>query len=111
MASEVVAAEDQTELYNAAACDDHFKRNAMINSDLESGGCVSKVRSIDPSCTQILSYDISMVKDNSRTHNSYGSKKNYSPNGPKRQCCSLAVAGQTREVDPFLGFESVFSFL
>ncbi|XP_065878315.1 DExH-box ATP-dependent RNA helicase DExH17 isoform X1 [Euphorbia lathyris] len=115
--------EDQTEL-----------RNATIVSDLEPGGTVMngcgkakeneftyetneswsipwKVSSTndDPSSVQILSYDISMVKDNTRTQNSgrsdeYSSKKNYSPNGAKRQCCSLAM-------DPFIGFESVFSFL
>ncbi|KAK3032096.1 hypothetical protein RJ639_036310 [Escallonia herrerae] len=35
-----------------------------------------------------------------------------SPVMPKRQCCSVELAGEgTREVDSFMGFKSVFSFL
>ncbi|KAM7512476.1 hypothetical protein LguiB_011351 [Lonicera macranthoides] len=35
----------------------------------------------------------------------------HSPSVSKRQCCSLATASETGEVDSFLGFKSVFSFL
>ncbi|XP_012081222.3 DExH-box ATP-dependent RNA helicase DExH17 [Jatropha curcas] len=84
----------------------------------ESSSITPKVPNInnDSSPIKILSFDISMIKDNTRSVNSsssmeYSRKQHYSPNGSKRQRCSLAMAGKTREVDSFLGFESVFSFL
>ncbi|XP_048230320.1 DExH-box ATP-dependent RNA helicase DExH17 [Ricinus communis] len=69
-----------------------------------------------PSSIGILSFDISMIKDtvgsmDTASSMEYNRKKRYSSNGSKRQCCSLAVEGKTSEVDSFLGFESVFSFL
>ncbi|XP_057997626.1 DExH-box ATP-dependent RNA helicase DExH17-like isoform X1 [Hevea brasiliensis] len=72
----------------------------------------------DPSCMEILPFDISMIKDNTRSLDSASSMehkrkqlKHCSPNGSKRQCWSMAMAGKTKEVDSFHGFESVFSFL
>uniref|UniRef100_A0A2P2J823 Uncharacterized protein n=1 Tax=Rhizophora mucronata TaxID=61149 RepID=A0A2P2J823_RHIMU len=64
----------------------------------------------------MLSFDISMMKDNSRFTDSgismdYSWEQQYSPNGSKRQRCSWAVPDKPREVDSFLGFKSVFSFL
>ncbi|WCJ21015.1 hypothetical protein M5689_003208 [Euphorbia peplus] len=131
-----VLAEDQTSFCNATIVSDLEPGGTFTNGCAkkakekefsspsthgtnESLSIPWKVSSIknDPSPVQILSYDISMAKDSStRTQNSgraeeFGSKKNYSPNGAKRQCCSQAMAGKRREVDPFLGFESVFSFL
>ncbi|XP_059639958.1 DExH-box ATP-dependent RNA helicase DExH17 isoform X2 [Cornus florida] len=38
-------------------------------------------------------------------------KQPYSPNLSGKQCCSLVTSGETRKVDSFLGFKSVFSFL
>ncbi|KAI8541452.1 hypothetical protein RHMOL_Rhmol08G0061800 [Rhododendron molle] len=38
-------------------------------------------------------------------------KQQYSPSISRRQCCSEATVSKTGEVDSFLGFKSVFSFL
>ncbi|KAG8635008.1 hypothetical protein MANES_17G114600v8 [Manihot esculenta] len=73
----------------------------------------------NPPSMEILSFDISMIKDNtgsvgsasSLEYNRKHQHQHCSPNGSKRQCCSTAMADKTREVDTFHGFESVFSFL
>ena len=48
--------------------------------------------------------DLGLIVNNIR-------KKNHSPIGSKGQCCPAATPGQIREVESFLGFKSVFSFL
>ncbi|KAK0588998.1 hypothetical protein LWI29_008290 [Acer saccharum] len=69
------------------------------------------------SSTKMLSYDISMIKNSSRFGELGNSmevsrKQKCSPSGSGRQCSSpLALTGKTGEVDSFLGFKSVFSFL
>lgn len=73
----------------------------------------------NPPSMEILSFDISMIKDNtgsvgsasSLEYNRKHQHQHCSPNGSKRQCCSTAMADKSREVDTFHGFESVFSFL
>ncbi|KAG5254554.1 ATP-dependent DNA helicase [Salix suchowensis] len=70
----------------------------------------------DPASIEMLAFDISMMKHNNRVADSrnskaHGRRKQYSPNGSKRHWCSLEMAGKNREVDSFLGFTSVFSFL
>ncbi|XP_050223157.1 DExH-box ATP-dependent RNA helicase DExH17 isoform X2 [Mercurialis annua] len=113
--------EYEPEFYSAAKGtlgakpDDKIKNNSRIISELEPEGIVSNIRNAS-SPTGILSFDISMMKDNTRpmdTENAmdYKRKKHFSPNESKRQCCSFDAVGKTREVDSFLGFESVFSFL
>ncbi|XVF60252.1 hypothetical protein PTKIN_Ptkin08bG0030000 [Pterospermum kingtungense] len=59
------------------------------------------------SSVKMLSFDISMVKNSKRVAELGGSIEL----SPKRQCCSQASTGKAREVDSFLGFQSVFSFL
>ncbi|KAK1567272.1 hypothetical protein Q3G72_010178 [Acer saccharum] len=69
------------------------------------------------SSTKMLSYDISMIKNSSRfgelgSSMEVSRKQKCSPSGSGRQCSSpLALTGKTGEVDSFLGFKSVFSFL
>ncbi|KAL9454808.1 hypothetical protein AB3S75_010249 [Citrus x aurantiifolia] len=85
------------------------------NHNIVSGSCCRTFRKLnlspiasvagtaEPSSSiKMLSFDISMMK-----------KQKCSPNTSTRQCCPLPLAstGNTKEVDSFLGFESVFSFL
>ncbi|KAK3183606.1 hypothetical protein Dsin_030892 [Dipteronia sinensis] len=69
------------------------------------------------SSSKMLSYDISMIKNSTRFGEQGSSmevsrKQKCSPSGSGRQCSSpLALTGKTGEVDSFLGFKSVFSFL
>ncbi|GKV07756.1 hypothetical protein SLEP1_g19485 [Rubroshorea leprosula] len=70
----------------------------------------------DPTSIKMLSFDISMMKNNMQVAELGRSMEvdrrgKCSENGSKRQCCSLASADNTKEVDSFLGFQSVFSFL
>ncbi|XP_021824640.1 DExH-box ATP-dependent RNA helicase DExH17 isoform X1 [Prunus avium] len=69
------------------------------------------------SSRKMLSFDISMLK-NTRPSADPGSsmesrrrKQQPSPIVPQRQCCTLTTVAKTREVETFLGFQSVFSFL
>ena len=68
------------------------------------------------SSNNMLSFDISMFKnlkrpaDLGRTMESTRKKHQHSPVMPPRHC-SLKAVGNSREVETFLGFESVFSFL
>ncbi|KAG6790126.1 hypothetical protein POTOM_006273 [Populus tomentosa] len=96
--------------------DDIFSRSP--HGERGSSSAPPKVSCIntDPSSIETLHFDISMIKHNTRLAGSgnstaYGRKKQSSPNGSKRHCCSLEMAGKNREVDSFLGFTSVFSFL
>lgn len=85
------------------------------NHNIVSGSCCRTFRKLnlspiasvagtaEPSSSiKMLSFDISMMK-----------KQKCSPNTSTRQCCPLPLTstGKTKEVDSFLGFESVFSFL
>ncbi|XVE67890.1 hypothetical protein DITRI_Ditri09bG0024200 [Diplodiscus trichospermus] len=68
------------------------------------------------SSVKMLSFDISMVKNSKRPADpgssiEDGRKGKLAPSESKRQCCSLTSTGKAREVDSFLGFQSVFSFL
>ncbi|XP_021299206.1 DExH-box ATP-dependent RNA helicase DExH17 [Herrania umbratica] len=68
------------------------------------------------SSIKMLTFDISMVKNSKRPADlgscvKDGSKELPSPIESKRPCCSVASTGKVREVDSFLGFQSVFSFL
>ncbi|KAL9366988.1 hypothetical protein Peur_038187 [Populus x canadensis] len=96
--------------------DDKFSRSP--HGERGSSSAPPRVSCIntDPSSIEMLPFDISMIKHNtrlagSRNSTAYGRKKQSSPNGSKRHCCSLEMAGKNREVDSFLGFTSVFSFL
>ncbi|KAL9404099.1 hypothetical protein Peur_001071 [Populus x canadensis] len=96
--------------------DDKFTRSP--HGERGSSSAPPRVSCIntDPSSIEMLPYDISMIKHNtrlagSRNSTAYGRKKQSSPKGSKRHCCSLEMAGKNREVDSFLGFTSVFSFL
>ncbi|KAG7033104.1 DExH-box ATP-dependent RNA helicase DExH17, partial [Cucurbita argyrosperma subsp. argyrosperma] len=65
---------------------------------------------------QMLSFDISMMKENKRPRPASPNISNTwnhqsPPVETKKNCCSLETATETREVDPFVGFKSVFSFL
>ena len=76
---------------------------------------VSRINT-DPASIEMLAFDISMIKYNSRLADSrnsraLGRKKQSSPDGSKKHRCALEMAGKNREVDSFLGFTSVFSFL
>ncbi|XP_038890739.1 DExH-box ATP-dependent RNA helicase DExH17 [Benincasa hispida] len=65
----------------------------------------------------MVCFDISMLKENKRPRPespniSTNWKKQQSPSVESRQnLCSLETATESREVDPFVGFKSVFSFL
>ncbi|KAJ6302004.1 hypothetical protein OIU77_016164 [Salix suchowensis] len=99
------------------ATDDKFSRSPHGESGSWSAP-PTKVSCIntDPASIEMLAFDISMMKHNNRVADSrnskaHGRRKQYSPNGSKRHWCSLEMAGKNREVDSFLGFTSVFSFL
>lgn len=81
----------------------------------------------DLSSIKMLSFDISMLKNNEQMaedpvisnkssrkqqHSPGESKKQQcSPSAPRRPSCSSETASETREADSYLGFKSVFSFL
>ncbi|KAB5521093.1 hypothetical protein DKX38_025412 [Salix brachista] len=99
------------------ATDDKFSRSPHGESGSWSAP-PTKVSCIntDPASIEMLAFDISMMKHNNRVADSrnskaHGRRKQSSPNGSKRHWCSLEMAGKNREVDSFLGFTSVFSFL
>ncbi|KAG5254531.1 ATP-dependent DNA helicase [Salix suchowensis] len=99
------------------ATDDKFSRSPHGESGSWSAP-PTKVSCIntDPASIEMRAFDISMMKHNNRVADSrnskaHGRRKQYSPNGSKRHWCSLEMAGKNREVDSFLGFTSVFSFL
>lgn len=56
------------------------------------------------------SVHVSMAKNDIQHPVSSGDKL-LSPSLQKRQFCSLAMAGEVKKEDSFLGFQSVFSFL
>lgn len=71
-------------------------------------------RGLGDGAAKMLSFDISMLKNTKKSPEpgSAGKRKHeLSPLVPQRQWCSLTSAGKPREVDTFLGFESIFSFL
>ena len=75
-----------------------------------------EVSSIQTDPTHIPSFYVSRVKNNVQNADPGMCVKNIrkrslSPNGSKGQCCPAATPGKIREVDSFLGFKSVFSFL
>ncbi|KAK9018141.1 hypothetical protein V6N11_001122 [Hibiscus sabdariffa] len=98
------------------------KKNSALNGSFSRANDESDVppkvsiKKDGTSSIKMLSFDISMVK-NSRHLADVGSstedgrKDESSPSDSKRQCCSFASTDQTRKVDSFLGFQSVFSFL
>ncbi|KAK9002003.1 hypothetical protein V6N11_024696 [Hibiscus sabdariffa] len=98
------------------------KKNSGLNGSSSGANDESDVppkvsiRKDGKSSIKMLSFDISMVK-NSKHLADVGSstedsrKDKSSPSDSKRQCCSFASTDQTREIDSFLGFQSVFSFL
>lgn len=80
----------------------------------------------DLSSIEMLSSDISMLKNNGQSADHVNSmkssrkqqcrskeikKQHCSPSVSRRQFCSSETASETREADSFLGFQSVFSFL
>lgn len=80
----------------------------------------------DLSSIEMLSFDISMLKNNGQSADPVSSMKSsrkqqcssrefkrqhYSPTVSRRQLCSSETANETTEADSFLGFKSVFSFL
>ncbi|KAK9925336.1 hypothetical protein M0R45_033663 [Rubus argutus] len=79
-----------------------------------SPGGLSNV--VNLSSSKLLSFDISMFKNPKRPADAESTmektrrKHQHSPIVPPRHC-SLTAAGKTGEVETFLGFESVFSFL
>ncbi|KAL4383547.1 hypothetical protein GQ457_15G023510 [Hibiscus cannabinus] len=98
------------------------KKNSALNGSSSGANDESDVppkvsiRKDGTSSIKMLSFDISMVKNNKHladvgSSTEDGRKDKSSPSDSKRQCCSFASTDQTREVDSFLGFQSVFSFL
>ncbi|KAB1209142.1 putative ATP-dependent DNA helicase HFM1 [Morella rubra] len=80
----------------------------------------------DLSSMKMLSFDISILKNNEQLADPLSSMKSsmeqpcssresksqqFSPSVPRGQCCSSETATENREADSFLGFKSVFSFL
>ncbi|TYI21863.1 hypothetical protein ES332_A06G066700v1 [Gossypium tomentosum] len=85
------------------------------NGDLAVSPKVSSTKT-GTSSFQMLSFDISKVKNSKHLADlgsfiQDGRKDKPFPSDSKRQCRSLASTDQAREVDSFLGFQSVFSFL
>lgn len=77
---------------------------------------VSSTDIADLSSIKMLSFDISMLKDNkgkSEPRSLLENRRKYrhSPSVPQNQSFCLAATGKTRELESFLGFETVFSFL
>lgn len=72
-----------------------------------------KVSSIQTEPTYSPSFYVSKIKNNEQTEICVKNfwKKNLSPIGSKGQWCPAATPGPNREVESFLGFKSVFSFL
>uniref|UniRef100_A0A6N2MNN3 Helicase ATP-binding domain-containing protein n=1 Tax=Salix viminalis TaxID=40686 RepID=A0A6N2MNN3_SALVM len=99
------------------ATDDKFSRSPHGESGSRSAPPTKvSCTNTDPASIEMLAFDISMMKHNNRVADSrnskaHGRRKQSSPNGSKRHWCSLEMAGKNREVDSFLGFTSVFSFL
>ncbi|KAK8487850.1 hypothetical protein V6N11_047407 [Hibiscus sabdariffa] len=93
-------------------------KDAMVISELEheeangsSSGANAETLSI-----KMLPFGFSMVKNSKHladlgSTTEDGRKDKPFPSDSKRQCYLFASADQAREVDPFLGFRSVFSFL
>lgn len=80
----------------------------------------------DLSSMKMLSFDISILKNNEQLADPLSSMKSsreqpcssresksqqFSASVPRGQCCSSETATENREEDSFLGFKSVFSFL
>ncbi|KAK4477374.1 hypothetical protein RD792_016595 [Penstemon davidsonii] len=60
---------------------------------------------------QMPSFSVSMGKHDIELHAESNVKHLSSPSLSKKQCGSLGMVGLPRKEDPFLGFQSVFSFL
>ncbi|CAN1322010.1 DExH-box ATP-dependent RNA helicase DExH17 [Linum perenne] len=75
---------------------------SKMNNNSDNGGPV-----------EMLSFDISMMKDSTNSCSRRKEEEVLSPsgNGSKRQRCLVTVPEQTRDADSFMGFQSVFSFL
>ena len=103
----------------------HVREGAKMDPNIISGSTCSTHGSLDPlpevssiqtDPTHIPSFYVSRVKNNVQNADPGMCVKNIrkrslSPNGSKGQCCPAATPGKIREVDSFLGFKSVFSFL
>lgn len=104
------------------------KHNIYFGSSYGSLNLPPKVSSTnaDLSSIKMLSFDISMSKNEEQLADPVSSMKSSSkqqcssreskrqqcsPNEFKRLCCSLETASETKEAESFLGFKSVFSFL
>lgn len=90
----------------------------VVDRDAGATTAGTKVSNTDTelSSTKMLSFDISMIKNSTQFGETGSSmevsgKQKCSPSESGRQCSPLALTGKTREVDSFLGFKSVFSFL
>ncbi|XP_024179709.1 DExH-box ATP-dependent RNA helicase DExH17 isoform X2 [Rosa chinensis] len=94
-------------LLSGSSCNPHGILNASPGG-LSNGANLSS--------SNMPSFDISMFKNPKRpadpasTMENTRKKHQHSPIVPPRHC-SLTAAGKSREVETFLGFESVFSFL
>ncbi|CBI34887.3 unnamed protein product, partial [Vitis vinifera] len=103
----------------------HVREGAKMDPNIISGSTCSTHGSLDPlpevssiqtDPTHIPSFYVARVKNNVQNADPGMCVKNIrkrslSPNGSKGQCCPAATPGKIREVDSFLGFKSVFSFL
>ena len=103
----------------------HVREGAKMDPNIISGSTCGthgsldlppEVSSIQTDPTHIPSFYVSRVKNNVQNADPGMCVKNIrkrslSPNGSKGQCCPAATPGKIREVDSFLGFKSVFSFL
>ncbi|XP_008458786.1 DExH-box ATP-dependent RNA helicase DExH17 isoform X4 [Cucumis melo] len=115
---------------------DHIKRKSnsfpVIHKNCENertgggGGGGDGYRKLNEGCSVesmgMVCFDISMMKENKRAragpesssdmNSSKWKKQQQSPSvGNRKNWCSLQTATETSEVDPFVAFKSVFSFL
>ena len=86
-------------------------QNTVVNLDPEPAKPCKETLSTP---VEMPSLSIPLVKKEMQYQRSSSvarGKQLHYPSVSKRQCCSLATASETGEVDSFLGFKSVFSFL
>lgn len=99
-----------------ANCDVHSGSTGGSYGNFKATPRVSST-DVDLSSVEMLSFDISMMKNNKVVNVEGGSMKcgrmsqTHSPSLQQKQCCSLSTTAQIRKPESFLGFESVFSFL
>ncbi|KAL3813807.1 hypothetical protein ACJIZ3_015075 [Penstemon smallii] len=82
-----------------------------ISNTYSNIGFPSKDSCLGLRMNQMPSFSVSMGKHDIELHAESNVKHLSSPSLLKKQCGSLGMVGLPRKEDPFLGFQSVFSFL